>query len=312
MKIGIIGTGGVGGYFGARLASAGNEVHFIARGAHLNAIKKNGLILKSVKGDLKIASPKASDKLSDLADCELIILGTKAYHVKGVAKALAESLNKNALILPLQNGVLAIEELTAYFDKKQILGGLCVIFSHIESPGIINHIGLDPVITFGEIDHTIKERTLNLQTVFKQADIENKVTDDIEAALWKKFMLICLGGFGTISDAGFGIIRKTPETRQLLIDSLTEVSIIAKAKNIKLETDIVEKSMTFIDSFPEDARSSLSRDVLNGKPSEIEYHNGTVVRFGKELGIETPVNNFIYSFVKLIAHRIKNTQIYKS
>lgn len=300
MKIGIIGTGGVGGYFGARLASSGNDVIFIARGEHLEAIKKNGLIVKSIKGNITIESAEVSDNLSDLADCELIILGTKAYHVKEIAKVLATYLNNNALILPLQNGVLAIEELSEYFDKKQILGGLCVIFSNIESPGVINHMGLEPSITFGEIDNTIKERTLEIKTVFENADIACKLTDDIETALWEKFILICLSGFGTISNTGYGLIRETPETRQMLIDSLTEVSEIAKAKNIKLEHDIVEKSIAYVDTYPADAMSSLSRDVLSGKQSEIEYQNGTVVRFGKELGIDTPVNKFIYGFVKLI------------
>jgi 2-dehydropantoate 2-reductase len=305
MKIGIIGTGGVGGYFGARLASSGNDVTFIARGEHLESIRKNGLIVKSIKGDITIDSTKASDKLSDIADCELIILGTKAYHVRDIAKELANNLNENALILPLQNGVLAIEELTEYFDRKQILGGLCVIFSNIESPGVINHMGLEPSITFGEIDNTIKERTLKIKIVFENADITCKLTNNIEAALWEKFILICLSGFGTISNSGYGLIRETPETRQMLIDSLTEVSKIAKAKNIKLDNDIVEKSIAYVDTYPADAMSSLSRDVLSGKQSEIEYQNGTVVRLGNELGIETPVNRFIYGFVKLLENRIK-------
>jgi len=305
MKIGIIGTGGVGGYFGGRLAASGNDVTFIARGEHLNAIKKNGLTVKSIKGDIKINPAKVSDKLDVLADCELIILATKAYHVKDIALGLKDILVPKTLILPLQNGVLAVDELTEYFDKEQILGGLCVIFSNIESPGVINHMGLEPKITFGEIDNTIKDRTLKLVTVFKNADIACKLTDDIQADLWKKFIFICLSGFGAISNAGYGLIRELPETRQMLIDSLIEVSKIARAKNIKLEDDIVEKSMAYVDSFPVDSMSSLSRDVLTGKKSEIEYQNGTVVRFGKELGIETPVNSFIYGFVKLIEKKMR-------
>lgn len=305
MKIGIIGAGGVGGYFGARLASSGNDVTFIARGEHLEAIKKNGLVVKSVKGDLTIRTANASDKLSDLADCELIIFGTKAYHVKDIAKELVNHVSENALILPLQNGVLAVEELTEYFERKQVLGGLCVIFSNIESPGVINHMGLEPSITFGEIDNTIKERTLKIKTILEEADIKCKLTDNIEAALWKKFILICLSGFGTILNTGYGLIREIPQTRQMLIDSLTEVSMIAKAKNIKLNNDIVEKSMAYVDTYPVDAMSSLSRDVLSGKQSEIEYQNGTVVSFGKELGIETPVNSFIYGFVKFLENKLK-------
>ena len=306
MKIGIIGTGGVGGYFGARLALSGNEVSFIARGEHFNAIKKNGLFVKSIKGNIKIDTTIVSDRLSDLSECELVIIAVKAYHVKDIAKNLSKYLNKDAIILPLQNGVKAIDELKMYFDEKQIIGGLCVIFSNIESPGVINHMGLEPSITFGEIDNTIKERTLILKNIFENAHIYCKLTDDIEAALWKKFMLICLSGFGAISDSGYGLIRECPQTRQLLIDSLTEVYKIAKAKNIRLDDNIVEKSIACVDAYPPEAMSSLSRDVLSGKKSEIEYQNGTVVRFGEEYGIETPVNRFIYGFVKLLENKIKN------
>ncbi|MBE9468461.1 MAG: 2-dehydropantoate 2-reductase [Bacteroidetes bacterium] len=306
MKIGIIGTGGVGGYFGARLASSGNQLTFIARGKHLEYIKENGLRVKSIKGDINICPATATDRLSELADCELVILGTKAWQIKGVAKELAGTLNKDAMILPLQNGVLAADELLQSFDKSQIIGGLCMIFSSIESPGVINHMGLDPSITFGEIDKTINKRTTQLKLLFEKAGISCTLSDDIEAALWRKFILICLSGFGTISNSGYGLIRETPETRQMIIDSLTEVSMIAKAKNINLKNDIVEESLACVDTYPANSMSSLSRDVLSGKRSEIEYQNGTVVKFGKELGIDTPVNNFVYGFVKLIEKKYRN------
>jgi len=305
MKIGIIGTGGVGGYFGARLASSGNEVTFIARGKHLQAIQKNGLVVKSVKGDVTIKPGHVSEKISDLAGCELVILGTKAYQIKEIAPILAQSLNKEALILPLQNGVLAVDELSAHFDKKQILGGLCLIFSHIESFGVINHMGLEPTITFGEPDQTIKERTRAIKELFDRAEINNNLTDDVESAIWRKFILICLSGLGTILNTGYGLIRATPETRKIMVEVLTEVSRIARAKHIHLEKDIVEKSMAFVDSYPPESMSSLSRDVLNGKPSEIDYQNGTVVRFGEELGIDTPANRFILGMVKLLEQKYK-------
>lgn len=300
MKIGIIGTGGVGGYFGARLASSGNEVKFIARGKHLQAIKENGLIVKSIKGDFHINSVMVSDNISDLSDSELIILGIKAWQVKETAAVLAKTLNKDAIILPLQNGVLAVDELIGYFDTNQILGGLCMIFSSIESHGVINHQGLEPSITFGELDKSVKERTTHLKEVFEKAGIKCTLSCDIEAAIWKKFILICLSGLGAIANSGYGLLRETPETRQLIIDVLTEVSLVAKAKNVKLDDNIVEESLSIVDNYPADSMSSLTRDVLNGNPSEIEYQNGTIVRFGKELGVKTPVNQFIYGLVKLL------------
>lgn len=300
MKIGIIGTGGVGGYFGACLAKAGNEVTFIARGKHLEAIQQNGLMVKSVDGDMAVKPAIASDDLMSLKECELIIIGTKAWQVSDIAKELKEVLKDEALVLPLQNGVLAVDELAEYIDKNQILGGLCMIFSSIESPGVINHMGLNPSITFGEIDKTIKPRTKTIKQIFDDAKITNTLSDDIEAELWRKFILICLSGFGTILNAGYGIIREQPETRQMIVDVLNEVQVIAKARNINLEENIVEKSLSIVDSYPPDAQSSLCRDVFAGRKSEIEYQNGTVLRFAKELGIDTPVNRFIYGFVKLL------------
>lgn len=306
MKIGIIGTGGVGGYFGARLATSGNEVKFIARGKHLQAIKENGLRVKSIKGDLHIAPAIVSDNISDLSDCELIIFGVKAWQVKEIAPVLTKTLNKDALILPLQNGVLAVEELMDFFGGNQILGGLCMVFSSIESPGVINHKGLEPSITFGELDKSVKKRIIQLKNTFEKAGINTTLSEDIDAALWRKFILICLSGLGAIANSEYSLIREIPETRQIIIDVLTEVSLVAKAKKVNLENDIVEKSLRIVDAYPAESMSSLARDVLNGKPSEIEYQNGTIIQLGKEMGIETPANKFIYGFIKLLEKKLLN------
>ena len=139
MKIAIIGSGGVGGFFGAKLAKAGNEVTFLARGAHLNAINKDGLIVKSVDGDFKVDQVKATDKISKIQKSDLVVLGVKAWQVKEIAKELHHIIKESTVVLPLQNGVLAMEELQKHIDEKHIIGGLCKIISKIESPGVINH-----------------------------------------------------------------------------------------------------------------------------------------------------------------------------
>ncbi|MRT92639.1 ketopantoate reductase family protein [Ancylomarina sp. 16SWW S1-10-2] len=304
MKIGIIGTGGVGGYFGAKLAAAGNDVQFLARGEHLKAIQSKGLQVKSIKKDVHIQPANASDKISDLSDCDLVIFACKAKQVRETAVQLSKTLKKEAWILPLQNGVLAADELAEFFDRKQILGGLCMIFSFIESPGVISHVGLnEPMIIFGELDQTKSERCKTVLHLFEKADIRCKQSEDIHASLWQKFILICLSGLGAIANEGYGLIRETPESRSLLVDVLTEVSQIAKAKSINLPKDIVEKSMAIVDSYPADSMSSLARDVLSGKSSEIDYQNGTVVRFGLELGIATPANKFVLGMVKLLEQK---------
>uniref|UniRef100_UPI0035669987 ketopantoate reductase family protein n=1 Tax=Labilibaculum sp. TaxID=2060723 RepID=UPI0035669987 len=230
MKIGIIGTGGVGGYFGAQLAAAGNEVHFLARGEHLKAIQNNGLIVKSIKKDVHILPALASDKISDLRNCDLVIFACKAGQVRETAAQLSQTLKKEAWILPLQNGVLAVDELAEFFDRKQILGGLCMIFSFIDSPGVIRHVGLkEPMIIFGELDQTKSERSKTVLQLLEKAEIRCKLSDDIQASIWQKFILICLSGVGTIANQGYGLIRKTPESRSILVDILTEVSQVAKA-----------------------------------------------------------------------------------
>lgn len=306
MRIGIIGTGGVGGYFGARLAAAGNEVHFLARGAHLKAIQEKGLQVKSIRKDVLIQPALASDKISDLSQCDLVIFACKAGQVRETAAQLSKSLKKEAWLLPLQNGVLAVDELAEFFERKQILGGLCMIFSFIEAPGVISHVGLqEPMIIFGELDQRKSERSKKVLELLEKAEIRCKLSDDIQASIWQKFILICLSGVGTIANQGYGLIRETPESRSILVDILTEVSQVAKAKNIKLPGNIVEKSMSIIDSYPPESMSSLSKDVHSGKASEIDYQNGTVVRFGQELGIPTPANKFILGMVKLLEQKLQ-------
>ena len=159
MKIAIIGTGGVGGYFGARLAKAGFNVIFLARGAHLKALKNNGIYIKSIDGDFKINPVKATGTIEDIGMPDLIIVAVKAWQVKEVASGLCKIIHNNTRIIPLQNGVLAAEELGDQLNRKYILGGLCRILSKIESPGVINHFGVNPTIVFGELDKSVSVRS---------------------------------------------------------------------------------------------------------------------------------------------------------
>ena len=300
MKIAIIGTGGVGAYFGARMADAGYEVKFLARGEHLKAIQRQGLVVKSTKGDMHIKEAFASNKYEDFSDCELFLFATKAWQLKDAAQALVPYISENATLLPLQNGVLATSELTQFYSPDQVLGGLCMIFSEIEVPGVIHHKGLEPSITFGEIDRTVNVRTQQVEQFFKGAGITCNISKDISAAIWRKFMLICLSALGAIGNTGYGLLRETVETSELIRDILEEVHKVAIAKRIRLEDDIVDKSMNLVEKYPYDAMSSLARDVLAGKPSEIEYQNGTIVRIGETLGVDTPVNKTIYALIKLL------------
>ena len=297
MKIAIIGTGGVGGYFGAKLAQAGNEVTFLARGEHLKAIQKNGLTVKSILGDFRVENIKTTDKISNIEKPDLVIISVKAWQVKGIGEELKPILKSDTTIIPLQNGVLAADELMENIDRKHILGGLCRIISKIEAPGVINHFGVTPTIVFGELDKSKTERLARIQNVFNAAGIELRISDDIEADIWKKFISICVSGLLAVSNTTYGELRELKETRNLMVELINEVYILSKKIGVNIEEGFVDKTVSFIDSYPSDSTSSLTRDVWERKPSEIEYQNGTVVRLGEKYGVATPINRFVYSCI---------------
>jgi 2-dehydropantoate 2-reductase len=294
MKITIIGTGGVGGYFGGRLALSANEVTFIARGAHLEAIQKNGLLVKSTLGNFSVKEPRATSDLQVAKNADLVIICAKAWQVREIARQIAPYIGNETMVLPLQNGVLAADELAEFIPKKNIVGGLCRIFSKIESPGVISHFGSDPQLIFGELNGIKSERLAQLKKVFDEAGIANTWSDDILTDLWKKFLMICSSGLLAVTRTTYGEMRSLPETRFLLHEMYTEIYNVGKSAGVSLPEGIVEKTMKWVDSFPPDSSSSLARDVMEGKPSEVEYQNGTVVRLGDKVGVPVPVNRFVY------------------
>lgn len=297
MKIAIIGTGGVGGYFGASLARAGFDVTFLARGEHLKAILNKGLKVKSIRGDFEVKDLKATDKITDIQYPDLLIIGVKAWQIRDIRDDLKKIIQEDSLILPLQNGVLAAEELSEKIGKENILGGLCRIISKIESPGVINHFGVTPTIVFGEINSSRTERLIQIQKVFEKAGIDCKISDDINAELWKKFISICVSGLLAVTKTTYGELRELKATRQLMINLITEVYLLSQKIGVKIESDFVENTVSFIDTYPYDSTSSLTRDVWEGKPSEIDYQNGSVVRLGEKHGVDTPINSFIYNCI---------------
>jgi 2-dehydropantoate 2-reductase len=294
MKIVIIGTGGVGGYFGGCLARAKNDVTFIARGEHLKAIQQKGLKIKSSKGNFSIDPANASEDLSLVKNADLVLVCTKAEHIKGIAQSIAPHLNQSTMVLPLQNGVLAAEELSEYIPAQNIIGGLCRIFSKIESPGTINHMGVEPTLIFGELNHEKSARTELLKSTFDAAGFTNRLSDCIQTEIWKKFLMICSSALLAVCRTNYGEVRSLPETRALLIEVFNEVYLLGKATGIDLPDNIVDKTMKAIDLFPAESTSSLTRDVWEGKPSEIEYQNGTVVKLGLKYNVPTPINRFIF------------------
>ena len=294
MKIAIIGTGGVGGYFGGKLAKAGYDVTFLARGEHLLAIQQKGLTVKSILGDFTIDPVKVTDRIDTIGLTDLVILGVKAWQVKDISKELLTIIKKDTTVLPLQNGVMAAEELRENINQENIVGGLCRIISKIDAPGVITHSGMEPSIIFGELNYSGTERIELIKNIFDKSGINSQISDDITADLWKKFIGICVSGLLAVTKTTYGELRELNETRQLMIEMLKEIYLLSQKIGINIESGFVEKTISVIDTYPYGSTSSLTRDVWEGRPSEIEYQNGAVVRLGEKYGVDTPVNRFVY------------------
>lgn len=295
MNIVIYGTGGVGGYFGARLAQAGNKVTFIARGKHLEAIQKNGLQLKSVKGDYLVFPANATSNICEATDIDLILVCVKSWQLEVAAKEIKQVLTEKTMVISLLNGVKNTEVLGASIEKKHILGGLCKVVSKIEDYGIINHLSFEPTIVFGELDNAKTKRALLLEKVFLNAGITTKLADNIQTEIWSKFLFIAtISGIGALTRATIGEMIASPEIKEIMRKTAEEIVAVANAKGVYLSENIVEQQFKMIESQPYNTTSSLQRDMMEGKPSELESQTGTIVKMGFELGVSTPVNAFIY------------------
>ena len=301
MRIGIFGAGGVGGYFGAQLARAGEEVIFIARKAHLQAIRTHGLRVETSKGEIIIQPAQASDDPAQVGVVDAVILGVKAWQVTEAARTVKPMIGPETFVVPLQNGVEASSQLAVMLGAKHVLGGLCGTMSWIVGPGRISSIGEVHFIKFGELYNRPSERTEQLRKAFERAGVKVEVPSDIQVALWEKFLfVVSFGGVGAVTRAPIGVIRTLPETRRLLEQCVREIFEVARARQIALSDGIVEKTMMFLDSLAPSGTTSLQRDIANGKPSELDAWNGAVVRLGQEVGITTPLNSFIhYSLLPL-------------
>lgn len=295
MRIAVFGSGGVGGYFGGRLAQGGEDVVFIARGEHLEAMRANGLRVHSLNGDFVIEPVQATDKPQEAGEADTILVAVKAWQVPDAARAMRPMVGEKTSVVPLENGVDAPAQLMAVLGEEHVLGGLCHIVSYIAEPGYIRHAGIEPHVAFGELDGRSSERAEQLKAAFEHGGVWAEVPEDIRAAMWEKFLFIAaMSGVGAVTRAPAGAMRSLPETRQVLQEAMEEVVAVGKAHNVNLPDDAVEKTMAFIDNLPEGATASMQRDIIEGRPSELDSQNGAVLRLGSEHGVPTPTHAFLY------------------
>jgi 2-dehydropantoate 2-reductase len=308
MRIAIFGTGGVGGYFGGRLAHAGEDVTFIARGAHLRAIVATGLKVDSPTGDFTIYPAKATDDSNQVAEVDLVIVGVKAWQVPEAARTMKPLVSANTTVIPLQNGVEAVAQLVAELGSGSVIGGLCRIVSFVVEPGHIRHAGFTPSLIIGELDNRRTDRIVSIYELFRRAGLEVTIAADIEVALWTKFLFIAsFSGVGAVAKAAAGVLRSDPEWRAQMLAAMKEIYELAHARGIKLPPDSVDNVMATVDGLPEDATSSMQRDIAAGKPSELDSQNGAVVRMAHESNVEVPTHALIYERLRPLEEKARAT-----
>jgi len=297
MKFAIFAAGGVGGYFGGRLAQAGHDVTFIARGEHLAAIREAGLKVDSIDGDFVVQPAKATDDPGSIGAVDIVLVAVKAWQMEDAIKQMKFLVGTNTVILPLLNGVEAPEQLSAAFGSACVLGGMCRISSFVAGPGHIQHVGIQPIIVLGELDNQRTERVEAIRGAL--SSIHNaivEIPENIQVALWEKFLIICaLSGVGALTRQPAGVYRIVPETRALVTHVIEETAAVGRARGVPLADNIVTQVLDRIDLIQPNVIASMHKDIAEGHPSELEAQNGAVVRMGRELGIPTPTHEFIYA-----------------
>lgn len=295
MRIAVFGAGGAGGYFGARLSRSGEDVVFIARGKHLEAIRSNGLRVDAPEGEFVVHPAQATDRPEEIGPVDVVLFGVKAWQVPEAAEELRPLIGPGTFVVPLQNGVEAPAQLAAALGTAHVLGGLCGTLSWLAGPGRIRSIGAVHFVKFGELDNRPSPRAERLRQAFDRAGVNVEIPSDIERALWEKFLfVVSLGGVGAVTRAPVGILRSVPETRRMLERCMHEILAVGRARRVSLPDSVIVEKLALVDSLDASGTTSLHRDLAEGRPSELEAWNGAVARLGREAGVETPLHEFIY------------------
>ncbi len=303
MKIAIVGIGGVGGYFGGKLAieyenSGKHEIIFIARGEHLSAIKKNGLKLFTKEGDYTARPALATDNPAKTEIFDLVFFCTKSYSLESSALALKDNINKNTVVIPLLNGVNIAQRLRSVLPDADIVQGCVYISSFVEKPGVVRQSEGSCRLTFGTGDQSASQYQYVLD-ILRQANIDATLTEKISQSLWTKYLLICpLGSLTAATGKTFGGVIEDEKLKNKLREMIKEVKLIADARKIELPDDIVEKTIKLIEGFSYETKTSMLVDRELGKKMEVDIFTAYVHQAGHELGIPTPLHNEIYLQLK--------------
>ncbi|MGD8476698.1 MAG: 2-dehydropantoate 2-reductase [Burkholderiales bacterium] len=300
MRIVVMGTGGVGGYFGARLASAGHEVIFVARGKHLKAIRDNGLFIESPRGDLHLQDVKVVETPEQAEAADIVLLGVKLWDTDAAADLIRPLTESGAAVISIQNGVVKDEILSERLGSSSVIGGVCYIASEIVAPGHIRHSGTMQKLVFGEYDGSVSPRVTQFRDACVDAGIDIEISPDIRLTIWDKFVfLVGLSGTTGLARVPIGPIRTNPRSRAFLHDVMDEVVQVGRAEGVALSEDYAMGRLDFCDQIPATMTSSMHNDLERGNRLEVRWLSGDVVMRGGRAGIPTPCNRAVFDILSV-------------
>ena len=295
MRIVVMGSGGVGGYFGARLAQAGNQVSFIARGKHLDALRSRGLTLKSSLGDAQFAV-KAYEDPREAGAADIVLFAVKLWDTEGAAEKIKPL---GGVVIPFQNGVESIERLGRVLGAERVMGGSAFIATHIAAPGVIEHTGTMARLRFGPVLAMQRAAAQAFLATCKAAGINAELADDILTSIWEKFVfLVAVSSTTALARVPLGVVRADPDLRWLFERCMRETWALARKRGVALAEDFVDKQMAFLDTLPAEMRASMLHDLEAGNRIEAPWLCGAVARMSAEAGLEAPANRAVFAALK--------------
>jgi 2-dehydropantoate 2-reductase len=301
LKIVMMGSGGVGGFFGGHLARSGHDVSFVARGAHLEALRKNGLTIENkTQGDIHIPGVKVTDDPASLGTADLVILSVKLWDAEAAAQAIRPIVGPHTGVLSLQNGVVKDDILRRFFDPAQVMGGVCYVATHIARPGVVEQVGSMQRIVVGEYDGRKSQRAQALYEALAQSGVAAELSSDVRRAIWEKYVfLVGLSATTTTMRSTIGPIRENPRTRAFLHDIMREVVAVGRALGVALPEDYADQRLAFADTVPATMTSSMHHDLERGNRIEVAWLSGGVVELGRKAGVATPCNRAVWDILEL-------------
>jgi 2-dehydropantoate 2-reductase len=299
----MMGSGGVGGFFGGRLAHAGYDVSFVARGAHLAAMREHGLSIENEpQGDIHVAGVQVTDDPSTLGPVHLVILSVKLWDTESAARQIKPLMGPHTAVLSLQNGVIKDEILKRELGEAAVMGGVAYVATHISRPGVIRQTGTMQRVVLGEYDGRRSERAQFLHQALVRAGVEAELSADVRRALWEKYVfLVALSGATATMRKSIGPIRANVQTRAFFLDLMRETVAVGRAHGAALPEDFAEDRLAWGDALPEDMTSSMHHDLERGNPLEVAWLSGGVVQLGKAVGVPTPANRAVWDILALHA-----------